>query len=74
MTVPGQSQPLTIDRLTELVMSLTGAGDAVARHAVVRAVERHGAWGDGLLNVAEALVTLRREPGAGSREPVPAGA
>ena len=54
------TRPRPVDRLTELVTLLTGANGDAAREAVADAVDRHGDWGDGLLNVAEALVTLRR--------------
>jgi hypothetical protein len=54
------TRPRPVDRLTELVTLLTGANGDTAREAVADAVDRHGDWGDGLLNVAEALVTLRR--------------
>lgn len=59
-------RPLPVDRLTELVIHLSGAEDEPARVAVAQAIEQHGDWGDGLLNVAEALVALRRtrEPAA----------
>lgn len=60
--------PLPVERLTELVVHLTGAGDSTARDAVVGAIDRNGAWGDGLLNVADALVALRHEGEAGTRE------
>jgi hypothetical protein len=54
-------RPLPLERLTELVVHLTGAGDSTAREAVIGAIDRHGAWGDGLLNVADALVALRHD-------------
>ena len=63
------TRPLPVDRLTELVIRLTGAHDDTARDAVTDAVYRHGDWGDGLLNIAEALVTLRHMNGTGVREP-----
>jgi hypothetical protein len=63
------TRPLPVDRLTELVIHLTGAHDDTARDAVSDAVDRHGDWGDGLLNIADALVTLRRTPRTGAQEP-----
>ena len=68
------TRPLPVDRLTELVIHLTGAQDDIARDAMSDAVDRHGDWGDGLLNIAEALVTLRRVPDAGAGVQEPAGA
>ena len=50
-----------VDRLTELVIHLSGADGEVARIAVEDSIEIHGDWGDSLLNVAEALVTLRND-------------
>ncbi len=55
------AHPLPVDRLTELVICLSGADDGAARVAIADAVERHGDWGDGLLNIADALVMLRRD-------------
>ncbi len=52
-------RPLRQDRLTELVTHLSGAPMDHARTAVDEAAERNGIWGDSLLNVAAALVTLR---------------
>ena len=60
---------LPVDRLTELVIHLTGAPDDTAQDAVNEAIDRHGDWGDGLLNIAEALVRLRRAPDTEAREP-----
>ena len=53
------TRPRPVDRLTELVTLLTGTHGDTVREAVADAVDRHGDWGDGLLNVAEALVALR---------------
>jgi len=55
------AHPLPVDRLTELVICLSGADDGAARVALDDAAERHGDWGDGLLNIADALVMLRRD-------------
>ena len=60
-------RPLPVDRLTELVICLSEAGPDDAREAVVDAIERHGDWGDGLLNVAEALVNLRNASSSDAR-------
>jgi len=60
-------RPLPVDRLTELVICLSDAGSEVARDAVADAIERHGDWGDGLLNVADALVNLRNGSPADGR-------
>ena len=54
-------RPLRQDRLTELVTHLSGAPMDHARSAVHDAADRNGVWGDSLLNVADALVTLRDE-------------
>ncbi len=53
------SAPASLDRLTELVVHLSGAPGEAVRGAVVDAVERNGRWGDNLLNVADALVAVR---------------
>lgn len=66
------ARPYVIDRLTELVIHLSGAEDTTARAAVADAVRRNGDWGDGLLNVADALVTIGRD--ACTREAVRVGA
>ena len=71
--MPHLDDPLACDRLTELVIHLSGAESAIARSAVAAAMQRHGEWGDGLLNVADALVGMRR-PESGDREGVGAGA
>lgn len=65
--------PASLDRLTELVVQLSGAPGEAARGAVESAVARNGRWGDNLLNVADALVAVRSEL-TGTREPVSAGA
>ena len=49
----------THDRLAELVHELSGVGPDRARAAVDAAIARHGDDGDALLNVADALVSLR---------------
>lgn len=56
--------PAPDDRLAELVSVLSGADADRARIAVGTALGRNGAWGDALLNVADALVTLRHDNGA----------
>jgi len=53
------SQPVVETRLAELVRSLSGTDDDTAREAVHAANNEHGGYGDPLLNVAAALVTLR---------------
>jgi len=55
------SRPVVHDRLTELVVCLSGTDDESARHALDEAAHRHGEWGDTLLNVADALVAIRGE-------------
>jgi hypothetical protein len=52
-------RPLRHDRLSELVTHLSGAPMDHARVAVSDAADRNGVWGDSLLNIADALVTLR---------------
>ena len=53
------SAPAPVDRLTELVVHLSGAPGEAARGAIEEAVERNGPWGDNLLNIADALVAVR---------------
>jgi hypothetical protein len=65
-------RPLPVERLTELVIHLSGAGTGRAREAVAEAMVQHGEWGDGLLNVAEALVALRRMSDCSASQPEPA--
>jgi hypothetical protein len=65
--------PASLDRLTELVVQLSGAPGEAARGAVEDAVARNGRWGDNLLNVADALVTVRGDL-SDAPEPVPARA
>ena len=60
-------RPLPVDRLTELVICLSEVEPDIARDAVADAIERHGDWGDGLLNVADALVNLRNGSSADDR-------
>lgn len=62
-------RPLPVDRLTELVIHLSGARDNLVQDAVGDALERHGEQGDGLLHVADALVALRRGAHLDLREP-----
>jgi hypothetical protein len=61
-------RPPPVDRLTELVVHLTGAKDDSAREAIIEAIDRHGAWGDGLLNIADALVALRHDSDSDSTD------
>ncbi len=52
-------RPLREERLSELVTHLSGAPMDRSREAVSDAASRNSTWGDNLLNVAEALVSLR---------------
>ncbi len=56
-------QPEQHGRLAELVVCLSGTDDGSARRALDAAADRHGEWGDTLLNVADALVAIRDDPG-----------
>ena len=47
------------DRLAELVVELSGVEHANARDAVADALARNGDAGDQLLNIADAITTLR---------------
>ncbi|MDW3220693.1 MAG: hypothetical protein R8F63_18970 [Acidimicrobiales bacterium] len=49
-------------RLAELVVSLSGATAPAAREAVDAALARNGDTGDQLLNIADAIITLRNGP------------
>ena len=57
--MPITERPLRQDRLSELVTHLSGAPMDHARVAVSDAADRNGVWGDSLLNIADALVSLR---------------
>ena len=48
--------------MTELVVVLTGAGDTNARIALNEAIGRNGDAGDNLVNIADAVVSLRARP------------
>lgn len=50
------------DRLAELVVELSGVEPDDARHAIDESLARNGDHDDRLLNVAEAIISLRREP------------
>ncbi len=56
------SRTLVQDRLAELVVELSGVKPDDARDAIDAALARNGEDGDRLLNVAEAIISLRREP------------
>jgi len=47
------------DRLAELVVELSGVEHANARDALTDALARNGDAGDQLLNIADAITTLR---------------
>lgn len=47
------------DRLAELVVELSGVEHANAREALDEALARNGDTGDQLLNIADAIITLR---------------
>ncbi len=47
------------ERLAELIVVLAGAGPQTARLAIEAAIGRNGDAGDNLINVADAIVTLR---------------
>jgi hypothetical protein len=47
------------DRLAELVVELCGVGSANARTALDDAFARNGDAGDQLLNIADAIISLR---------------
>ncbi|MEQ8842988.1 MAG: hypothetical protein RIB98_18575 [Acidimicrobiales bacterium] len=53
------SRALVHDRLAELVVELSGARHANARVALEDALARNGDTGDQLLNIADAIITLR---------------
>lgn len=50
------------ERLAELVTRLSGVGPDTARWAIEDAVARNGDAGDNLLNVADAIISLRHDP------------
>jgi hypothetical protein len=50
------------DRLAELIDELSGSGRSHAQDALDDARTRHGNAGDQLLNVAEAIISLRKGP------------
>jgi hypothetical protein len=47
------------NRLAELVVELSGVGPKNARNALDEALARNGDSGDQLLNIADAIMTLR---------------
>ena len=49
-------------RLAELVVELSGAEADDARDAIDDALARNGDTGDQLLNIADAIITLRSGP------------
>lgn len=49
-------------RLAELVVELSGAEADDARDAIDDALARNGDAGDQLLNIADAIITLRNGP------------
>ena len=52
------------DRLAELVVGLAGARTTDARDAIDVALSRNGDAGDQLLNIADAIISLRHDPTA----------
>ncbi len=53
------SRAVAHDRLAELVGKLSGAHHENARVALDEALARNGDTGDQLLNIADAIITLR---------------
>lgn len=53
------SRALAHDRLAELVVELSGFEHDDARSALEAALARNGDTGDQLLNIADAIITLR---------------
>lgn len=53
------SRALAHDRLADLVVELSGVDHANARNALDAALARNGDTGDQLLNIADAIITLR---------------
>lgn len=49
-------------RLAELVVELSGASAPAAREAIHEALARNGDTGDQLLNIADAIITVRNGP------------
>ena len=47
------------DRLAELIVELSGVEHANARVALEEALARNGDTGDQLLNIADAIITVR---------------
>lgn len=56
------------DRLAELVGELSGAAHDSARLALDEALARNGDTGDQLLNIADAIITLRNGAAEVSRD------
>lgn len=61
------SRAVAHDRLTDLVVELCGVARPTARDALDDAVARNGDAGDQLLNIADAIISLRNEPAELSR-------
>lgn len=57
--MPLDSRADAHDRLAELVVELSGVEHANARNALDEALARNGDTGDQLLNIADAIITLR---------------
>jgi hypothetical protein len=53
------TRALAHDRLAELVVELTGVRHTSAHHALEAALARNGDTGDQLLNIADAIISLR---------------
>ena len=53
------SRALAHDRLADLVVELSGVDHANARDALDAALARNGDTGDQLINIADAIITLR---------------
>jgi hypothetical protein len=51
-------------RLAELVAELAGARTDAAQQAIDVAISRNGDAGDQLINIADAIISLRRDHGA----------
>lgn len=57
------------DRLAELVVELSGVEHSNARNALDEALARNGDSGDQLLNIADAIITLRNGAAEITRKP-----
>ncbi len=67
--MPIDSRADTHDRLAELVVELSGARHETARIALEDAFARNGDTGDQLLNIADAIITLRNGTAEITTEP-----